>query len=594
MASRRVDRHRAGEEAVDGRWQLGAGLRRPRPWRVQMPEDRRTPLAKRERCPPGKAMEEHGGERVDVARGSFVAVDDALGRDVPKRRRCGDGEPRAADAVPARRLETVGEPPQHLDCALRVERRGGEGLFEHATADTPAAVGCVAGGRATARFARLRDAGCHEPMIAERRLDGNPQARASKLSPLAGRRPETRVPGGPTRVLRVIARMNIGGPARHVSMLSGRLSPERFQTLLVHGSLPPGEGSFEWLADTEGCRVKVLASLGPEVRPLADLKALVALMRVMRAYRPQIVHTHTAKAGVIGRLAAVVAVRPRPVIVHTYHGHVLEGYFGPVLSGVYRFLERRLAAVSDCLIGVSRATVADLVRLRVAKRSRFRVVPLGLDLARFLQPDRQAAGALRARHGIAPDDVLVAFVGRLVPIKRVDLVLRAIAAARHQIAAVRLIVVGDGPERGRLESLTRDLRLGDAVRFLGYLPDSSVAAAAADLAILASDNEGTPVALIEAAAAGRPAVATAVGGVPEVLVPGTGLLARAGDHAGLAAAVVRLAADAQLRAQMGMRAREHVRRTFAIERLLRDMEALYDELLAARPTEDPSGRRHNI
>jgi glycosyltransferase involved in cell wall biosynthesis len=415
----------------------------------------------------------------------------------------------------------------------------------------------------------------------------------SRLSALAGRRPETGVPEGLTRVLRVIARMNIGGPARHVSMLSGRLAPERFQTLLVYGSLPPGEGSFERLADEEGCSVKVLASLGPEIRPLADLKALVALMRVMRAYRPQIVHTHTAKAGVLGRLGAVVAVRPRPVIVHTYHGHVLEGYFGPVLSGVYRFLEQRLAAVSDCLIGVSRATVDDLVRLRVAERDRFRVVPLGLDLGRFVAPDRQAAGALRARHGIAPDHVLVAFVGRLVPIKRVDLVLRAVAAARHEAAAVRLIVVGDGPERARLESLADDLRLGDAVRFVGYLADTSVAAAAADLAILASDNEGTPVALIEAAAAGRPAVATAVGGVPEVVVPGTGLLACAGDHVGLAAAVVRLATDSELRARMGTRAREHVRRTFAIERLLGDVEALYDELLAGRPTGDPSRRRHN-
>jgi glycosyltransferase involved in cell wall biosynthesis len=396
-----------------------------------------------------------------------------------------------------------------------------------------------------------------------------------------------------TRVLRVIARMNIGGPAHHVSMLSGRLAPGRFRTLLVHGSLPPGEGSFEWLADKEGCSVKVLASLGPDIRPLADLNALVALTRVMRAYRPQIVHTHTAKAGVVGRLAAVVAVRPRPIIVHTYHGHVLEGYFGPLVSGVYRFVERRLAAVSDCLIGVSRATVDDLVRLRVAKPDRFRVVPLGLDLDRFMRPDRQAAGALRARHGIGPDDVLVAFVGRLVPIKRADLVLRAIAAARQETAAVRLIVVGDGPERTRLESLADELQLGDAVRFLGYLDDSSVAAAAADLAILASDNEGTPVALIEAAAAGRPAVATAVGGVPEVVVPGAGLLAPAGDHAALAAAVVRLASDGDLRAQMGTRAREHVRRTFTIERLLRDVEALYDELLAARPTTKPKWRRHN-
>jgi glycosyltransferase involved in cell wall biosynthesis len=382
-----------------------------------------------------------------------------------------------------------------------------------------------------------------------------------------------------TRVLRVIARMNVGGPARHVSMLSGRLAPDRFETLLVHGSLPPGEGSFEWLADNEGCRVKVLEALGPEIRPTADLRALLGLMRLMRAFRPQIVHTHTAKAGVLGRLAAVLALRPRPVIVHTYHGHVLEGYFGPFVSGVYRFLERQLARVTDCLIGVSRATVDDLVRLGVAEESRFRVIPLGLDLDRYLRPDRQAAQALRAEHGVAPADVLVAFVGRLVPIKRVDLVLRAVAGAREQSAPVRLIVVGDGPGRAGLESLAADLRLGDAVRFVGYVADSSVAAAAADVAILASDNEGTPVALIEAAAAGRPAVATAVGGVEDVVVPGTGVLVARGDHAALATALARLANDAELRARMGARAREHVQRAFGIRRLLSDVEALYDELL---------------
>ena len=385
-------------------------------------------------------------------------------------------------------------------------------------------------------------------------------------------------------MLRVIARMNIGGPAHHVSMLSGRLDRGRFHTLLVHGSLAPGEGSFEALAQKEGCTVEVLPRLSPEMRPHADLGALLGLMRLIRAYRPHILHTHTAKAGFVGRLAAVLSPRPRPIIVHTYHGHVLEGYFGRRRSALYRFLERRLARVSECLIGVSQATVDDLVRLGVAPPHRFRVVPIGLDLRRFARPSPDAVAMLRDQCGARADEVLLAFVGRLVPIKRVDLVLRAVAAARRQGVALRLVVVGDGPCRASLEELAHRLGISDIVRFLGYLPDTSAAAAAADIAILASDNEGTPVALIEAAAAGCPAVATAVGGVPDVVAPGTGVLVPAGDHAGLARGVARLAGDAELREEMGARAREHVVMRFSIDRLLRDIEQLYGELLAHNRT----------
>jgi glycosyltransferase involved in cell wall biosynthesis len=382
-------------------------------------------------------------------------------------------------------------------------------------------------------------------------------------------------------VLRVIARMNIGGPAYQVSMLSGRIDPERFETLLVHGSLGPGEGSFESLAHDEGCTVEVLPDLSPQIRPMADLRALFALMRMIRRYRPHILHTHTAKAGILGRLAAALSSRSRPIVLHTYHGHVLEGYFGRIPSAVYRFLERLLARVSDCLIGVSQATVDDLVRLKVAPRDRFRVVPLGLDLRRFLQLDSRAATGLRDECGATPDEVLVAYVGRLAPIKRVDLILRAVAAGRHRGAPIRLAVVGDGQCRPSLELLADRLGISGIVRFLGYLSDARPAAAA-DIAILASDNEGTPVSLIEAGAAGRPAVATAVGGVPEVVIPGTGLLVPRGDHSALGRAVARLAGDAELRAEMGARAREHVASLFSIDRLVHDIEDLYDELLTRR------------
>jgi glycosyltransferase involved in cell wall biosynthesis len=389
-------------------------------------------------------------------------------------------------------------------------------------------------------------------------------------------------------VLRVIARMNIGGPAHHVSMLSGRLDPDRFRTLLVHGRIAAGEGSFEQLAEREGCTVEGVAGLGPEIRPLSDLTALVGLIGVIHRFRPHIVHTHTAKAGLLGRLAAVLGPGRRPIIVHTYHGHVLEGYFGRRTSAIYRFLERRLGSVSDCLIGVSEATVDDLVRLGVAGREQFRVIPIGLDLERFRDLDAKAAVSLE--RGAGEEEVVAGYVGRLVAIKRVDLILRAVAQARRQGSPIRLVVAGDGECRQELERLARELGLADSVEFLGYVSDASTVVARADLAILASDNEGTPVALIEAAAAGRPAVATAVGGVPEVVVPGAGMLVPRGDYAALAAALDRCARDRPLRERMGAHAREHVLRHFSVDRLLNDIEDLYDELLA-RPASVAGNRR---
>src|SRR4051812_19132294 len=184
--------------------------------------------------------------------------------------------------------------------------------------------------------------------------------------------------------MRVIARLNMGGPAHHVGNLSGLLDPDRYETILFHGAVGSGEESLSSTADRLGVRRESVPGLRPELRPIDDLRALLYLVRAVRRLRPDVVDTHTAKAGMLGRLAAAIAMRPRPVIVHTYHGHVLEGYFGPRLSAFYTALERGLARVSDALIGVSSATVDDLVRLRVAEPSKFRVIPIGLDLEPFL------------------------------------------------------------------------------------------------------------------------------------------------------------------------------------------------------------------
>lgn len=382
--------------------------------------------------------------------------------------------------------------------------------------------------------------------------------------------------------------MNVGGPAYHVSLLSGLLKPARYRTRLIAGRVGVGEASFDEVAHRYGAELRLVPALGPAISPFKDLAALLALVGEVHRFRPDIVHTHTAKAGLLGRAAAVIAGHPRPIIVHTYHGHVLEGYFGAVGNQIFRAAERLLGRVSDRLVGVSDATVADLVRLGVAAPERFTVVPLGLDLDRFLAVERTEGQYVRDALEATPSDFLAVIAGRLVPIKRIDVALRAMARVRRDGVPAMLAVVGDGELRHDLTGLADRLGLTDVVRFLGYRSDMPEIMAASDVALLTSDNEGTPVSLIEAAAAARPAVATAVGGVSEVVAPDTGELAPAGDHAGLAAGLERLANDPDLRRERGARARQHVRSRYSAERLLTDIDNLYDELMS----EAAVSRRH--
>jgi len=376
--------------------------------------------------------------------------------------------------------------------------------------------------------------------------------------------------------------MNMGGPAYHVSLLSGRLDPDRYETLLACGDLGPGEASLENLAHRYGAHLVRVPGLSPSIDPRGDTRALRTLVGLVRRVQPHIVHTHTAKAGFLGRLAAL-AQRPRPVIVHTYHGHVLEGYFTPPVTRVYRTLERACGRFSDCLIGVSQATVDDLVRLGVAQRERFRVIPLGLDLAPFVRAGERERRQFRSEMGIREGDVLLTYVGRLAPIKRVDLLIRALAEARRTNDRIVLAIVGDGAARAQLEGLAAELKIARAVRFAGYRSDMPAVAAGGDIAVLASDNEGTPVSLIEAGAAAKPAVATRVGGTPDVVREDCGQLIGRGDASALASAVTALAGDPSARARMGAAAREHVLSSFSAERLLADIEALYAELQPDQP-----------
>lgn len=382
-----------------------------------------------------------------------------------------------------------------------------------------------------------------------------------------------------TRVLRVFSRLNIGGPSLHVVHLSAGLAAHGFETRLVVGQTAEREGDFLDFAVARGVDLTTVPELGRAIRPLDDVRALIRLYQIARHYQPAIVHTHTAKAGALGRIAARLAHVPR--VVHTYHGHVLSGYFHPMASAFFRGVERMLAHTTDVLLTVSNSVRDDLVRLGVAPLNRVQVLPLGLDLEPLAKD--LPRGVLRKDAGWPEDVRVVGIVGRLVPIKDLDCFLSAAALVARSEPHVRFAVVGDGEERERLETLARSV-LGHRVHFFGWRKDTAAVFGDLDVVVNTSWNEGTPVALIEALAAARPVVATSVGGTPDLLDGGRfGSLvpARAPEEA--ARAIRAMLDPAPEWLERAKEAQTTVLTQYSMVRLLNDMAALYRELLPSPP-----------
>jgi glycosyltransferase involved in cell wall biosynthesis len=387
----------------------------------------------------------------------------------------------------------------------------------------------------------------------------------------------------PIQVIRVIARLNMGGPALHVAYLSAGLRARGYETQLVAGEVSRGEESMAFVAEAEGVPVTTLAHLHREISPARDLLATFRLARILRERRPHILHTHTAKAGAIGRLAVLLAGRARPpVVVHTFHGHVLRGYFGRVRAGAFRLVERLLARVADALIAVSPEVRDDLVALKVAPASKFTVIRLGIRLDERLS-GRGAREETRRALGIAGDRFAVGWIGRMTAVKRADDVLRAFALLRERGVDACLCMVGDGPDHDGAEQLAGELGIVRDCLFTGYQEDVGAFFSAFDVFVLPSANEGTPVTAIEALAGGCPVVATRVGGVPDVVRDGEdGFLVDPGAVGDLADRLARLAADPALRARMGAAGRERVVARYSVDRLIDDVDRLYRDLLARK------------
>lgn len=370
----------------------------------------------------------------------------------------------------------------------------------------------------------------------------------------------------------VIARLNVGGPAALVLSVAAGLDPDRFETVVLHGGV--GEGEAAW-ADVRGAAdvpLRPVRGLGPAVRPTDDVMALTALRRALRAFQPDVVHTHTAKAGALGR--AVVRSMPRgsrPAVVHTFHGHVLHGYFSPRARAAIVAVERSLAKRTDAIVTVGAAVRDDLLAAGIGRPEQYRVIGPGVDPI----PLSDRATALAAL-GLSGDRPVVAFIGRLTGIKRPDRAIEAMRLLADRGIDADLVVAGDGDLRAETERAA--VPLGDRVTFLGWTADVGGVLAAADVIVLTSDNEGMPVTLAEAAHAGVPAVATRVGGVPEVVLDGQTGLVVAPTAEAVADGLAELLGDDDRRDRMGKGAMVHADQHLSTSTLVAAHQQLYREV----------------
>ena len=370
------------------------------------------------------------------------------------------------------------------------------------------------------------------------------------------------------RVLRIIGRMNVGGPALQVVALTEGLNPQRFASHLLVGSVESGEADYLDLraSHLSPCQIP---GLGRSPNPLGDVRAFAAITKEIRRVRPHIVHTHTAKAGVLGRMAA--RITRVPATVHTYHGHLLQGYFSRAMTRAVVVVEKAFARNTTRLVAVGEQVRDDLLAAGIGSRSQYVVMPPGVTLP--TPPQRLAARSLL---GLGRDVPVVAFVARLTTIKRPDRFIKVCEQVAQRLPETVFIVAGEG---NLLDEVRHQAQpLGRQVRFLGWRSDVENVYAAADVVMLTSDNEGMPVSLIEAAYVGTPVVATRVGSTSEVVVDGVTGFVTSTSIEELTNMTVRLLEDHETRRQMGRRAAERAQQEFSTQRLVDDTERLYEAI----------------
>lgn len=381
-------------------------------------------------------------------------------------------------------------------------------------------------------------------------------------------------------VVRVITRLNTGGPAQHAILLAAHLNREEFASSLVTGVVGPEEGDMTPLAAVHGVTPIVVPTLRNRVNPVRDALTILLLYRLFRRMRPAIVHLHLFKARALGTVAARLA--GVPVLVETFHGTVLSHYYGPVVTRILVAVERWIARSMAGVLVVSRQIAAEIEQLGIARPNQITVVPLGLELERFVEAS-EGPGILRQELRIPGETPVIGMVGRLVPIKGGQYFVDAAADVVRILPKTMCVIIGDGTERPKLEQLVIARGLAGQVRFLGWRRDLEQIYPDLDVIVLSSLHEGTPAAIIEAMAAGRAVVATRVGGVPDVIDDGrTGILVPPRDAQAIARAVVSLLQDPARRRSLGEEAQRAVYPRFAVSRLVEEMREFYIRLLRQR------------
>lgn len=404
------------------------------------------------------------------------------------------------------------------------------------------------------------------------------------------------------KILRIIARLNVGGPARHVVWLTSGLSGGEFESVLIAGTVPPGEENMAYLAEANGIRPIFIEEMSRELSP-KDLISLIKIYREIRREKPDIIHTHTAKAGTVGRTAAffykwftpgTIIGRPRKVrVVHTFHGHVFHSYYGKLKTSVFLMIERALARfATDRIIVISDRQFSEINgKYRIGRNKQFAVIPLGIDLSPFSAASRRKE--FRAEFGAEPNEVLVGFVGRLTEIKNIPLLLAAAEIYQkgkpEQTPKLKFVIIGDGHLRSELERESEERGIQEIVHFAGNRTDTESLYSALDIVALTSRNEGTPLSLIEAMAAERPFVSTTVGGVGDLLgetkehfdgfaVYERGIGVKPGSAEAFLLGLLYLANNERLQNALAVHSKTFVETKYSKKRLVNDIEEFYRSL----------------
>jgi glycosyltransferase involved in cell wall biosynthesis len=392
------------------------------------------------------------------------------------------------------------------------------------------------------------------------------------------------------RILRIINRLNIGGPTYNVAMLTKHLSPQ-YETLLVAGMKDDSEADSAYILQNLGITPHYLPNMYRNIHPIHDIPSYQQICQLIRDFKPDIVHTHAAKAGALGRLAAHRC--KVPVILHTFHGHVFHSYFGAAKTQLYIEIERYLAKRSSRIIAISEGQKRELSQeYRICPASHINVVPLGFDLSKFQTDQAQKRSQFRQQYQLHDDEIAIGIVGRLVPIKNHALFIRAFQQVYQQTRRrIRAFIIGDGELRNELqqialEPIAQPARAQSQIQqapivFTSWITDIDRAYAGLDIVALSSLNEGTPVSLIEAQAAGKAIVATDVGGVRDVVKSGHSAFISPSKQIDLFAQhLLQLVENAELRHSLGQNGKQQVQDKYSYQRLVNDMSNLYEQLLA--------------